>query len=142
VTTAESTSINVVDGKAVFTNNLFYGNPVGIKTTSTTSIASQVDALIKANNTFENKMYAIGLFTAPYNFGKDFSSTPANPNFTLSTGSAAATGASFTNAKVSGTFFDKVAYRGAFGTEDWTASWTHFDPQSLNYTTPGRVTQN
>jgi len=142
VTTAESTSKNVVDGKAVFINNLFYGNPVGIKTTSTTSIASQVETLIKANNTFENKMYANGLFTAPYNFGKDFSSTPANPNFTLSTGSAAATGANFTNAKVSGSFFDKVAYRGAFGTEDWTAGWTHFDPQSLNYTTPGRVTQN
>ena len=30
-------------------------------------------------------------------------------------------------------FFEHVAYRGAFGSENWTASWTNFDPQSTVY---------
>jgi len=30
-------------------------------------------------------------------------------------------------------FFDKVNFRGAFGTTDWTAGWTNFDPQSKVY---------
>ncbi|MCX2450889.1 hypothetical protein OQX61_06335 [Pedobacter sp. PLR] len=30
-------------------------------------------------------------------------------------------------------FFDKVSYRGAFGTTDWTASWTNFTPKTTVY---------
>jgi len=30
-------------------------------------------------------------------------------------------------------FFDKVNYRGAFGTIDWTAGWSDFDPQNTAY---------
>jgi hypothetical protein len=30
-------------------------------------------------------------------------------------------------------FFDKVNYRGAFGTTDWTAGWANFDPQNTVY---------
>jgi len=30
-------------------------------------------------------------------------------------------------------FFDHVSYRGAFGTDDWTAGWANFDPQNATY---------
>ena len=30
-------------------------------------------------------------------------------------------------------FFDKVNYRGAFGTTDWTTGWSNFDPQNTAY---------
>lgn len=33
-------------------------------------------------------------------------------------------------------FFDKVAYKGAFGTTDWTAGWTNFNPKQTVYGTP------
>ncbi|MBB2149431.1 hypothetical protein [Pedobacter gandavensis] len=33
-------------------------------------------------------------------------------------------------------FFDKVSYKGAFGTTDWTAGWTNFTPKTAFYGTP------
>ena len=30
-------------------------------------------------------------------------------------------------------FFEHVDYRGAFGTQDWTAGWTNFNPQNTSY---------
>ena len=60
---------------------------------------------------------------------------PANPNFTLSSGTATlATGASFTNAKLSDPFFTATTYRGAFdGTTDWTDGWAEFRPIDQAY---------
>jgi hypothetical protein len=56
------------------------------------------------------------------------------PKFYASSSSSAVYGkASFTNAKVAGSFFDKVSYVGAFGTDDWTAGWCNFDPQNTTY---------
>jgi hypothetical protein len=54
---------------------------------------------------------------------------PANPGFTIPSAKSAA----FTNAKVSGAFFDKVAYRGAIGTTDWTDGWSDFNPVNAQY---------
>ena len=34
---------------------------------------------------------------------------------------------------IDNSFFDKVMYRGAFGTTDWTAGWANFDPQHTVY---------
>ena len=45
------------------------------------------------------------------------SAYPANPNFAVTTGTLTS-GAAFTDAKLSG--LQSVAYRGAFGTTDWT----------------------
>lgn len=56
------------------------------------------------------------------------------PGFTALTTSSAVYGkASFEHAEVSGSFFDKVNFIGAFGTEDWTAGWCNFDPQNTEY---------
>lgn len=63
---------------------------------------------------------------------------PTNPAFQLTSSTATfATGASFTNAKFSepgrAGFFTNVAYRGAFGTTDWTDQWAEFRPVDKEY---------
>ena len=58
------------------------------------------------------------------------SAYPANPNFAVTTGTLTA-GAAFTDAKL--TSLQSVAYRGAFGTTDWTDSWAEFVPNSKTY---------
>lgn len=141
VATANSTSNNFLGTTpvAVFANNLVYGSKDADLKVSSTLNSAAINTLFRANNVFDNTKFASDLFVTPYGFGKDFSNTPANPDFTLKTGSAAETGAIFTNAKVAGSFFDKVAYKGAVGTVDWTKGWAHYDPQNLPYTTPGQV---
>jgi hypothetical protein len=73
-------------------------------------------------------------------FGRYSTTTyPVNPDFTLSNGTATiATGASFANGKFAEAsrtaFFDKaVAYKGAFGTTDWTDGWAEFRPIEKAY---------
>ncbi|HMP99280.1 MAG TPA: hypothetical protein PKC24_05815 [Cyclobacteriaceae bacterium] len=63
------------------------------------------------------------------------STYPANPNFTLPSGSVTlATGASFTNTKLQDAFFTTTTYRGAFNTTtDWTDGWAEFRPINLVY---------
>lgn len=56
---------------------------------------------------------------------------PSNPNFSVASGSLGS-GAAFTSAKLS-TFFQNVAFIGAFGSSDWTDSWTEFDPKNKTY---------
>lgn len=56
----------------------------------------------------------------------------SNPSFAVTSGSAAS-GAAFTNPRLSGSFFQQVAYRGAFGTTDWTDGWAEFNPVSKVY---------
>ncbi len=55
------------------------------------------------------------------------------PNFLPAAGSMLLSGASFTNSRLTDAFFTQVAYRGAFGTTDWTTGWCNFDPQNTNY---------
>jgi hypothetical protein len=57
---------------------------------------------------------------------------PAQFDFTLQPASIALTGASFTNAKLGG--LTTTTFRGAFGTEDWTACWAEFTPNDEVYT--------
>jgi hypothetical protein len=58
------------------------------------------------------------------------SAYPANPNFAVTTGTLTS-GAAFTDAKL--TSLQSVAYRGAFGTTDWTDGWAEFVPNSKAY---------
>ncbi|HZG01534.1 MAG TPA: PKD domain-containing protein, partial [Chitinophagales bacterium] len=68
---------------------------------------------------------ADAMLTAPY---------AAAPNATPAAGSPLLTGASFSNAALTNPFFETVPFRGAFGSEDWTACWTEWDPNNANYT--------
>ncbi len=54
------------------------------------------------------------------------------PNFLPKAGSPAASGANFTG--LDANFFNtSVAYRGAFGSTDWTAKWASFNPRTNAY---------
>ncbi len=55
------------------------------------------------------------------------------PNFMPATGSPLLSGASFVNPRLTDPFFTSVAYRGAFGTTNWTDGWCNFDPQNTDY---------
>jgi hypothetical protein len=48
-------------------------------------------------------------------------------------GSPLLSGASFTNSRLTDSFFSPTAYRGAFGTVDWTSGWCNWDPQNTVY---------
>jgi len=55
------------------------------------------------------------------------------PNFLPSAGSPLLSGAAFTNTRLTDPFFTQTAYRGAFGTTDWTTGWCNFNPQNTDY---------
>lgn len=55
------------------------------------------------------------------------------PDFLPSAGSPLLSGASFTNARLTDSFFTTVTFRGAFGNTNWTANWCNFDPQNADY---------
>lgn len=143
VTTAGATSTNFTSGGIVLANNLFYGTKTTEISVSTASVAAAIDLSLRGSNVFAQTSFAGTLFANPYLYPKDFGSTTTSTlgtaSFVLSNNSAAATGASFTNAKVANAFFTPVAYKGAFGTENWAAGWAEVDPQVLAYTTPGAV---
>ncbi|MFN3402898.1 MAG: hypothetical protein ACK40G_02310 [Cytophagaceae bacterium] len=66
-------------------------------------------------------------------FTYDFRDYPANPNFASYFTGATQTGASFSDAKLAGSFFTPTTHRGAFGGSDWTDGWANFFPQSQAY---------
>ena len=55
------------------------------------------------------------------------------PSFLPASGSALLVGSSFSNSRLTNSFFTEVSYRGAFGTTNWTANWCNFDPQNTDY---------
>jgi hypothetical protein len=139
---AVNASANLVAGKSVFANNAVYnsnGKSNQIKATSLLVVSPILTAAIAAN-VFEP---AIGLptvvFADPYKYSADLvvAARVGVPNFTLAAASPVATGAAFSNTKLAG--FTTVAYKGAFGTADWSAGWASYSPQTLAYTTPGAV---
>lgn len=56
-----------------------------------------------------------------------------SPNFLPNAGSPLLSGASFTNSRLADSFFTQVAYKGAFGSTNWTEGWCNFDPQNTDY---------
>ncbi len=57
---------------------------------------------------------------------------PFNPSYEVTAGTLT-TGASFSHPKLSNPFFTSTAYRGAFGSSDWTAVWAEFVPNLKAY---------
>jgi len=141
VVTANSTSANFTSGNMVIANNLIYGTKTTEVSVSNAAAAAAIEAKLRLDNTFAQTTFASTLYTNPYLYFSDFGSgaTLGTAGFTLAANSAAATGAAFTNAKVSGSFFTQVAYKGAFGSENWASGWAEVDAQKLAYTTPGAV---
>lgn len=140
-------------------NSVFIGYPKGlfIESTSTQTNATNNDLRFKNSVLVQmtDTLLAVsgganvnGAFniTSFFNAGGSSNSTLNNvtdaiftnvsltdPDFTLSSFSPLNTGAAFTDSYVSGSWFDQVSYRGAFGTTDWTDCWAEFDPQNEAY---------
>jgi hypothetical protein len=146
VVTPKATSANYLAGRISFENNIIYNtNAKGNEVKGQNK--ADFETALRAANVFDATKSATDLYASPLKYGGDFKVTTdavfyGTPSFLVKAGSAAESGAVFTNAKVSDAFFDKVTYRGAFGATDWSAGWASYDPQILTYTTPGKVTGN
>ncbi|MBB5395870.1 hypothetical protein [Mucilaginibacter sp. AK015] len=140
VATAGATSTNFTAGRLKFANNIIYGsNKKGNEVKGDNATQKAIfEATLRAANIFDASQYADALINDPFKFSSDFA-LPGTPIFTVKAGSIAASGAVFTDTKLADAFFEKVAYRGAFGTEDWSAGWANYNPQVMPYTTPGAV---
>jgi hypothetical protein len=54
-------------------------------------------------------------------------------NLMPSANSPLLTSGSFANSRLQSSYFERVNFRGAFGTTNWTTGWTNFDPQNTDY---------
>ncbi|MHA4807427.1 hypothetical protein ACX0G9_04955 [Flavitalea flava] len=69
------------------------------------------------------------LFGAPYNYESPDIMPKDTTQFFLK-------GANFDGPFFNNAFFNKVKYRGAFGTDNWLKGWTNFTPLHTNYNFP------
>jgi len=139
---AENSSNALLTGKSAFENNLILGSNSKnnqIKASNPAALAA-ITAKLTGANVFDPTLYAAAVVKDGYKYSADVAGSAyvGTPDFTLVSGSIAASGASFSHAKLA-SGFENVPYKGAFGTVNWAAGWAHFDPQSLPYTTPGAV---
>lgn len=141
--TTLNASGNLVAGRSVFANNLVYNSNSKsnqIKASNATALGIVTPLLAAPLNAFEPTLLAASILTDPYKYSADLvaAARVGVPNFTVVAASPAASGAAFTNAKLT-SGFSSVAYKGAFGADNWASGWASFDPQSLPYTAPGAV---
>ncbi len=129
-------------GRGVLANNILWASSEANAYQVGSGVAvADVKAYWEANNTTlttpATEAYAAIGLKADWFFGNRLNNDyPANPDFTLTSGTAAS-GAKFDNPKFSEPnrtgFFTNVAYRGAFGNTDWTNGWAEFDPVDKTY---------
>jgi len=131
---------SVYDNYAAGTGKLLNNIMVAPNTTFSvgsgmTATATDIQTWFNLTNTtitaaIEGQFAVLGL-ASNLAFGNNVTSNyPSNPNFAVTTGTLAS-GAAFTDAKLSG--FQSVAYRGAFGASDWTDGWAEFLPNAKTY---------
>lgn len=118
---------NNIPGGLFVENVLIAGCPVPVKyVASSTSPTASTDASINAwfntpasGNSVLEKTSDVGLGN-PFNY--------TEPDFNPASGSAAVSGASYSNTKLSDNFFDKAGtYKGACAPGDtWWKGWTKF----------------
>ena len=137
---------NYNNGTAQIANNVFYGktNKVisgsAITADEISSYLSANDNVVEAGTAFQTAAAYQALGISPdLFFGRTKTKVdyPAHPNFALTSGTLA-TGAKFDYVALSesnrtGSFDKSVTFKGAFGTQDWTQGWTHFDPINATY---------
>ncbi|MFM8978797.1 MAG: hypothetical protein ACKOJE_12215, partial [Bacteroidota bacterium] len=146
-------------------NSVFTGYPTGLHVDGSASQSAatnndlQLENLVFANMgvNFEQTSGAntwtgmTAYFTAPSRSNETYPSTSAlglqsgynsltNPTLLPASGSILLSGASFSNSRLStDPFWTPTTFRGAFGTQDWTAGWANFDPNGTNYSVPAVV---
>lgn len=138
-------------------NSLFYGYPEGIRIEATTGPSSltsgtvDLRGVVLANTltpvvgggavtTDQIAQYylTVGRNNQVVQSGNLASLLLNSSNFTLASPSfLPQSGSPLLSDAVSGnrlnSFFTTVSYRGAFGTDNWGANWTNYNPQSVDY---------
>ena len=113
------------NGESLFKNNLVHALASDYKVDAAAAgVISGAEVKTKAEAE-GNITYASGndiMLEAPFNWDA--------PNYLPKAGSPALTGAVFTGLDA---FFTNVAYRGAFGTNNWLTGWASFTPQTNVY---------
>jgi hypothetical protein len=133
-----TTAIAAVGDTLRFKNNIISGN--GIDASSFSSIRPFTSGT--GSPTIKSQAW---LMTAAYKndttavlsslLSDPFSTTPTPAKFAAKAGSAAASGAEFTDSYIDNAFFTKVAFKGALDeTSTWMNGWTNFNPQNTDYT--------
>jgi PKD repeat protein len=121
-------------GALEFRHNVFAGSVIanGEDAFANAYIADPTNAITAYAGNANDSVRMVNPFAYPW------------PDYTLQANSPVLTGANYSSGKLAG--FQTPAYRGAFGTEDWTACWATFDPNSedytngINYTVPASIT--
>ncbi len=111
------------DGRSIFRNNLVHAVTAPFRAATNpimTSAEVETKALADGNSKYDAPA-GIGLAN-PFNL--------TAPGFIPNAGSPALSGSNFTGL---GSFFTQTSYRGAFGTTNWTATWTSFTPKTNVY---------
>ncbi len=125
----DNTQVNASNGELMFRNNVVAGMETPLNVPNNSTFWDQ-NALTNWFNTsgWNNIIYANNSdlqVANPFNLSA--------PNFMPNSGSPLLAGADFTNGPVTDGFFTPVSYRGAFGTDNWTAGWANWDPQNTAY---------
>lgn len=118
---------NADNGTLVMKNNVLAACTKNLDSTAAVGAAWGITPWFNATAS-ANTIYTANtdvMLTSPFDY--------LAPNFRPTATSPVLTGADFTDAKLT-TGFTSVAYKGAFGTDDWTASWTSFNPDTATYT--------
>ena len=127
---ATNSAVNAANGSLVLKNNIFAGYTDNNVATTVNGSTYDVKGFLSNGNDVTATVASLMLNA------NNFSLT--NPNFLPQPGSPLLTGAAYTDAKLADAFFDKTGTnRGAFGTTDWTAGWTNFNPQITCYNVAG-----
>lgn len=139
-----ATEGNLNGGASVFKNNAFADinsgsttNYYAANTGSTFDVNAYFNDAARANQTFTS-VGALGFSATNFNIN-----TNVAPDFNLPAASVLNTGAAYADAKLADAFFEKTGtFRGAFGSTNWAAGWTNFNPQITCYNLPGSTLSN
>lgn len=123
-----STQANATNGDLMFRGNVLAGmaTPIDVPSGQTWDQAA-ITAWVNTAG-WNNSVLATNaelMLNDPFNL--------SGPNFRPQVGSPLQSGADFSWSPLTDSFFAPVAYRGAFGSEDWTTGWTNWDPQNTAY---------
>lgn len=118
-----------IDGTSQFNNNIVYALTAPFKLGSDVTVAGATAAAIEAKATASGTV-SIASAAAGTLLTNAFNLTA--PNLLPATGSIALTGAAFTGDQ-NDAFFEKVAFKGAFGTTNWTTGWASWTPKTNVY---------
>ncbi|SDH07785.1 hypothetical protein SAMN05421827_11635 [Pedobacter terrae] len=117
-----------IDGTSQFNNNIIFALTapfkLGSDVTVTGASAAAIEAKALASGTVSIASSAAAGLTDAFNL--------AAPNLLPATGSIALTGAVFAGDQ-NDSFFEKVTYKGAFGTTNWTTGWASWTPKTNVY---------